>query len=246
MVYFDQSNFDVRCDWGQSAVDALSAAAYVTIIVDVLSFSTCVDVALSRRATVLPYQYTDDSAAQYAASHSAILANSRRQDKDGFSLSPASFMAIPAGTRIVLPSPNGSSLAFKAQSSGCTVVAGCLRNCRALAKWFSPCGGSVAVIPAGERWHDDSLRPAIEDLVGAGAIISMLSGTRSPEAEIAVSAFERFETDLLSMLLDCSSGRELVERGFRRDVEIAAELSVSDTVPVLRDSAFIHRNAPGA
>lgn len=35
-------------------------------------------------------------------------------------------------------------------------------------------GRTVAVIPAGERWADGSLRPAIEDLLGAGAFIREL------------------------------------------------------------------------
>jgi 2-phosphosulfolactate phosphatase len=48
----------------------------------------------------------------------------------------------------------------------------------AIAKYTRQLGGSVAVIPAGERWEDGSLRPCFEDLIGAGAIISYLTGTK--------------------------------------------------------------------
>jgi hypothetical protein len=37
------------------------------------------------------------------------------------------------------------------------------------------------------------------------------------------------------MLLSCTSGKELVDRGDARDVEIAAQLSQCGTTAVLRD-----------
>jgi 2-phosphosulfolactate phosphatase len=100
-------------------------------------------------------------------------------------------------------------------------------------------GNRVSVIPAGERWPDGSLRPAVEDLVGAGAIIHSLEGERSPEAEAAESAFLRFRSDLLSYLMRCSSGKELAGHGFAADVDLAADLNASDCVPVLRDGAYV-------
>ena len=94
-------------------------------------------------------------------------------------------------------------------------------------------------MPAGEQSPDGSLRPAIEDLIGAGAILTQLSGRRSPEANIATGAFEHVEDHLLEQLLLSSSGRELVERGFERDVELSAELNVSGLVAVLKGEAFV-------
>ena len=51
-VYFDQANFDLRCEWGASGLDAAGNGVDVIIIVDVLSFSTAVDIAVSKRASV--------------------------------------------------------------------------------------------------------------------------------------------------------------------------------------------------
>jgi 2-phosphosulfolactate phosphatase len=39
------------------------------------------------------------------------------------------------------------------------------------------------------------------------------------------------------------SGRELVERGYREDVGIAAEVDQSDTVPVLAGGRFTNADA---
>ena len=42
-------------EWGLAGAKALNDKVAVTIIVDVLSFSTCVDVATSRGASVFPF-----------------------------------------------------------------------------------------------------------------------------------------------------------------------------------------------
>jgi 2-phosphosulfolactate phosphatase len=137
-----------------------------------------------------------------------------------------------------VPSPNGSSLTLLTGQT--PTIAGSLRNCEAVAQFAQRYGNRIAVIPAGEKWEDDSLRPAIEDLVGAGAILSFLNGSFSPEAETAVTAFHTFKQDLLSHLKKCSSGKELIAKGFESDVELAAAFNVSDCVPLLTENFYIN------
>jgi 2-phosphosulfolactate phosphatase len=96
----------------------------------------------------------------------------------------------------------------------------------------------VAVIPAGEKWADGSLRPCFEDWAGAGALLALLPGSRSPEAEMAVATFERFRDDLGDTLAACGSGRELGERGFEGDVALASEYGASTAVPMLVEGRF--------
>jgi 2-phosphosulfolactate phosphatase len=233
---FDQSGFDVRCEWGENGVRHLAYGADAVIIVDVLSFSTCVEIGASRGAVVFPYRWKDESAAVFAMSVNAELAGARRSG-DGYSLSPASLTNIPAGTRLALPSPNGSALSL---ATGTTpTLTACLRNCRAVATAAMRYGPRIAVIPAGERWDDGSLRPAFEDWVGAGAVISHLDGSLAPEAGAALSAYLNVKPDLKHMLKQCGSGRELIERGFEQDVEIASELEVSGCAPTLVDGAYV-------
>ena len=101
------------------------------------------------------------------------------------------------------------------------------------------CGRKVAVIAAGERWKSDgSLRPAFEDLVGAGAIIRHLAGSLSPEARLAVDAFRGAEPSLESRLRQCVSGKELTAMGFEGDISIIAELDVDECAPLLRGGAY--------
>ena len=205
----DQREFDVRCEWGPRGLAGLSAVSSVVIVVDVLSFSTAVDIATSRGALVFPFPLQDGPAADYASSLGAKLASSKRNS--GFSLSPNSLAAIPPDYRLVLPSPNGSALCFGANCPN--LLTGCLRNASAVADAAARLGSTFAVIPAGETWPNGELRPAFEDWVGAGSIIACLSGRASPEAEMAVAAFEHFRGDLKTALRECQSGKELIERG---------------------------------
>ena len=233
---FDQAAWSCRCEWGEAAIGAL-APADVTIVVDVFSFTTCVDVAVSRGAAILPYAWNDPSAAAFARAHDAELAGRRRKAK--YSLAPESYLDVPAGLRCVLPSPNGAQITLAAARSGCVVLAGSLRNARAVADVAQRLGRTFNVIPAGERWLDGSLRYALEDWLGAGAILRYLRGSRSPESETAIAAFELHSTRLVETLDRCGSGRELAGRGHEKDKFIAAALDVSSCVARFDGLAFV-------
>ena len=225
----------MRCEWGEQGVALLAPVSDVVIIVDVLSFSTAVEIANSQGAVVFPYAWKDETADTFATSVNAEVAGTgHRHD---YSLSPASLLNLPAGIRLVLPSPNGSTLSLLAGST--KTIAGCLRNCRAVATSASKKGSKIAVVPAGERWEDGTLRPCFEDLVGAGAIISFLKGTTSPEAMAAASAFESASENIFDWLKACSSGKEKLKRGEEHDIKLAAELNASSCVPVLAHGAFV-------
>ena len=232
---FSQQAFDIRCEWGLAGVEALSPISDAIVLVDVLSFTTCVDIATSNGAAVLPYQFRDDgSVAEYARRHGAVPAAKR--GSPGFTLSPASLLDIPEGTRLVLPSPNGATLSLAVGAAA--TLAGCLRNARAAAERALEIGTHIAVIPCGERWPDGGLRPALEDWLGAGAVIRCLSGRKSPEAQAAQRLFEAYRGDLARTLTGCASGNELIGRGFATDVALAAQLDCSPGAPLLQHGAF--------
>ena len=238
--HLEQSEFDVRCEWGLHGVQALAPISDVVVIVDVLSFSTCVDIATASGAVVFPYRFRDDTAGDYARARSALLARPRGAGGGAYSLSPGGLLEIPAGTRLVLPSPNGSTLSL---ATGATpALAGCLRNSRSVAACAGRLGRRVAVIPCGERWPDGSLRPAVEDLIGAGAIVRCLDGRKSPEARAAAAAFESSRGNLGSILAACASGQELIQRGFPRDVDLASRLDCSESAPLLHDESYVNQN----
>src|SRR5260370_28269385 len=75
--------------------------------------------------------------------------------------------------------------------------------------------------------------------MGAGSVLAELPGTWSPEAEMAIATFARFRQNLGGVLFRCGSGKELVERGFALDVELAGEYAISRVGPGLTRGQFI-------
>jgi 2-phosphosulfolactate phosphatase len=237
-----QAPAGVRAEWGMLGARVFAELGLTVVIIDVLRFTTTVDVALARGTRVVPCA-RDEDAAGLAERTGAALAGAH--DGAPWSLSPAALAGAPVVARLVLPSANGSPLSAAAALGTGSVIAGCLRNATAIADWLVArgCAGpgrAVGLVPAGERWSDGSLRPALEDALGAGAVAAALSdrgAVLSAEAA-ALADLHGATRDVAAAVRDCASGRELVARDLARDVEIAAQSDASTTVPVLRDGAF--------
>lgn len=252
MSVYDQHGYRVRFDWGLRGARECGPGSTVVAVVDVLSFTTTVSVAADRGIEVLPYRWRDETAVEYAAANQAVLAVGRSAAGPGeVSLSPGTLRGTSA-TRVVLPSPNGSTVAYELAGLGCEVIAVSLRNATAAARWAAarlggPNGeGTVLAIAAGEPWADGGLRPAVEDLWGAAAFLTALgshgiggsSGGSSPEATSAAAAYSGIGTPQAA-LEGCASGRELIADGYAEDVAIAAEVDRSDTVALLAGDRFV-------
>src|ERR1700730_5199687 len=91
MTPFSQKAWACRCEWGPAAVSAL-APADVTVVIDVFSFTTCVDVAASRGAAILPYPWNDASAAEFARRQTERKSRSRRLERFPY------FLPVRSGT----------------------------------------------------------------------------------------------------------------------------------------------------
>jgi 2-phosphosulfolactate phosphatase len=224
MTIEDQAGFDPRLAWASEGGTLLARVCPVLVVVDILRFTTAVEVA-TNGAQVIPRRWP------------------AREGPDGAgppldSLSPVSLLEVLAGTRVELASPNGATVSLDLAGAGAVVLAGCLRNASAVAAAARDLGRPVGVVPAGERRPDGSLRPAVEDLIGAGAILHALGGRPSPEARAAVAAFLDAAPDLSAALSTCVSGRELAASDLAADVRLAAAHDVSQTVPRLSGGAF--------
>jgi 2-phosphosulfolactate phosphatase len=227
----------VRLEWGPQGLRMLSESCECVVIVDVLSFSTSVAVAVGRGATVWPHS-GHERAEELARAIGATLVRGRNM-REGRTLSPQSLLEVTDGERLIMPSDNGSVISHAALMSGLTVVAGSIRNARAVAEWLDGKFATVGLVPVGEEWPDGSLRVCYEDLVGAGAIASRLrvaghDVSLSPEAAAAAAAFES-----RSPLSEVPSGVELVDRGFAEDVRLAEEVDADDVVPVLENGRYV-------
>ncbi len=172
--------------------------------------------------------------------------------------------ATASGVEVVLSeaetwSRNGAAVAAAASSEAIVLVGG-LRNASAVARVVQTiqerrqARTAVAVIAAGELDDAGVLRFAVEDQLGAGAIVSALSDRgidhTAPDAAVAAEGFRALRSALRHMVGASGSGRELAEgvaatAGIEAaglvptEVKDAAAVDAVDVVPVLRDGSFV-------
>ena len=75
----------LRCEWGLQGLLHLAPSSDALVVVDVLSFSTAVDITVARGAIVWPYRWKDESAARFAEEKGAVLASGRGAEGAGTS-----------------------------------------------------------------------------------------------------------------------------------------------------------------
>ncbi|WES62944.1 2-phosphosulfolactate phosphatase [Microbacter sp. GSS18] len=165
--------------------------------------------------------------------------------------------AVAAGERVLLDddahavSLNGAPIVGRAAETAGLVMLGCLRNASAVAQAIADEQDrrgertSVAVIAAGERIGSDVHAPvrfAVEDLLGAGAVIDALAehgiDHTSPEAAAAGESFRGLGGSMRHLIAASGSGQELIGLGEQDDVLHATEVDVDVTVPVLDAGYF--------
>lgn len=178
-----------------------------------------------------------------------------------FSSTVADAVASGASVRLadaVSWSRNGAAVAAAAGAT--PVLLGSLRNASAVARAVATiqerrqARTSVAVIAAGEVDQGGTLRFAVEDQIGAGAIIAALTDLgidhTAPDAAVAAESFRALRRALRHMISASGSAREIAdgvdatarmaEAGLDPTTAAdAAELDALEAVPILRDGVFV-------
>lgn len=240
---------DVHVEWGAVGARLAAERGDLVVIVDVLSFSTAVTLAVSRGATALSFSTDEIEAAGGREAlcgrlDAEIVAKDRRATDASFSLSPASLGAIAPGDRLIFTSLNGAACT-SAASPAPQMMVGALSNRVAVASLVSErlAAGDASrctLIASAEHWSSSTgsehgIRPGVEDWLGAGAVARALEqrGLKlSLEAALAANAFDVVQHDVTSALDSCISGRELIAKGFADDVVLASQLDSIGVVPV--------------
>ncbi|WP_082820608.1 2-phosphosulfolactate phosphatase [Fictibacillus phosphorivorans] len=255
MNVYDQSPYEIKMEWGIKGAVEAAKRKDIIIIVDVLSFSSTVTTAVENGAVIYPFPPGQhEKAKAYAFEIGAELVVGRAEAiKTGKpSLSPLSFSEKSKGKSFVLCSLNGAACVDVSKKVP-ALFAGSLINAKAVAEAAQYVKNKltvpITVIACGERWansaqDENELRPGIEDYLGAGAIISFLKGSLSPEAFVCKQAYEASKHTLPSLIKNCGSGRELIERDFEEDVHVCMQHNTSTTVPMLSNHQFISFEQP--
>lgn len=246
MVFPSDSNSRCQLEWGPEAAENAARRGDVVVIVDVLSFSSAVVTAVQHGGYIYPCSQGDDprQAARAVGAEAAV----RRTEvpaKGRYSLSPLTYLEMTAGTGVVLASPNGAVCSRCAEQAPLVVV-GCFLNAqataRALDEMLTGGSGSVTLIACGEVENDAAgkrrRRWAVEDYLGAGAILSYMMAAKSADARVCERAFSASRDELAAILRESPSGDELIRQGFAADVEFVSRLNVYDVVPIMRQGRF--------
>ncbi|MEE9441558.1 MAG: 2-phosphosulfolactate phosphatase [candidate division Zixibacteria bacterium] len=240
------SEFKCHFDWYPEGALRAADRGDIVIIVDVLSFSTSVAYAVSNRAIIIPCSHPN-MAEEIAFREKAVISVSRPDvsSKGKYSLSPATFLDIKAGERVILVSPNGARCCLNSNGAYKVIIGG-LVNAQAIADYVAEFmkifEKSVTVIACGEREYgsyDGILRRAEEDYLGAGAIISQLQCGKTNEALLCENCFIERQKDFKTEISNCQSGIELRELGYNKDIKLAIELNCLKVVPVYENGIII-------
>jgi 2-phosphosulfolactate phosphatase len=185
--HLSQSPHRIRLDWGRGGVHRAAERGDIVAIIDVLRFTTTVAAALSQNITIYPCEHRD-RASDVARELGATVGGHGKI----FSLSPLTYTNEHRGQRVVLWSPNGATCArFAGQIPH--LFAGAFVNANAVsgavAKVLNESNSNATLIACGERWpienEDGEIRFAIEDYLGAGAILAGLDFDKSPKLRSA-------------------------------------------------------------
>lgn len=237
----------VHVCWGPVGASLAAERGDIVVVVDVLSFSTTLSIAVARDFTCLVYSRAEiegfGGPALAAVRLGARPLGGRAGARPGqLSLSPASLLSAEPGQRVVVTSLNGTAVVAAAARSSALLI-GALRNASACARTAARLmattrAGRVTVVAAGERWSTlapgaAGVRPCAEDWVGAGAIcagLAELGYSLSAEARLAAAGWSNAE--VLEDLADSVSARELRHGGYAADVELALQVDADEKVPV--------------
>jgi 2-phosphosulfolactate phosphatase len=154
----------------------------------------------------------------------------------GFDLgnSPSDFKSV-RGRQIIITTTNGTA-ALEQVRNAQTVLLGALVNITALAELVrasSPEHLLLVCAGTGDRF-------SLEDAIGAGALLANLKRTDYLDpAAMVHSLFHEVRDNLETSLCRSQNGRALLALGKEQDVRDCGQLSVYDTVGIMRGSAVV-------
>lgn len=222
-----------------------SASGRAVAVIDVMRATTTITMALHHGcAGVIPVRTLSEArAVARRLGGGVLLGGERGADKlIGFELgnSPAEYgRERVTGKVVVLTTTNGTR-AFQAAPGAQAIIACSFLNAAAAARWLRGTGLDILIVCAGTHG-----RFCLEDAVGSGMLIDRLisiSDCALEFSDAAMAAHQLFATyrdDLLGMLRGCEWGRHIIHKGLETDIEICAQVDLTDIVPVMHKDCLV-------
>ncbi len=196
------------------------------VVIDVLRASTTMTQALTNGAArIIPVRKVEEAFALRESMENVLLAGERDAIMvEGFDLGNSPYEYTPdvvGGKTIVMTTTNGTQAVAAAKDAADLIVAGFI-NMSAVVEYLKSANRPVAILCAGTRG-----RYTLEDAVCAGMIADLLGGEDLCDFTRACRDLYRAHKDELSSYLkEGVHAKNLIRKGFVRDMELAFQIDV--------------------
>jgi 2-phosphosulfolactate phosphatase len=210
----------------------------VVVVFDVLRATTTMAAALAAGVAQIRVFGSIDAARQAAAAFDGpklLCGECECLRPEGFDLgnSPADFTTKSAGKTAFMSTTNGTR-AILAAVAAPKLFIGAIVNASATAQRLASLGMNVTLLCAGTNGQ-----PAIEDMLGAAAVMDALTRHTAIEPEsdsvaIARHLYNSCRENLQAAMTQSAGGRNLLRAGLPEDIEWASRLDALNTVGVIQ------------
>ena len=220
-------------------LDARPRPQRVAVVIDVIRATTTIVSAFRQGArSVSPVASVEEAHRTRESAPGALLAGERGGKRlPGFDLgnSPREFTPDAVrGRDVILTTSNGTKT-LRAVQERRSVAIGALLNRAAVGRWLLARGEDAFIVCSGYEGIF-----SLEDAVCAGAVVDALAAgvpsvVLGDGARASQVLWARYAGDLPGLLRGTGWGRHIVEIGLGSDLDICAQLDVTDVVPVMAD-----------
>jgi len=208
----------------------------VAIMVDVLRASTTITVAMENFKKIIPVKGVEE-AKNLAKDYNAVLAGERRGAPiEGFDTgnSPREISNC-RGNVLVITTSNGTRIMEGIKAK---ILIGSFVNAKAVAREaLNMAESHLEIVMAGVEG-----RFAIEDYLGAGEIISHLTGQKLDETALGALMASKDNLLVNKAVQNSRSARRLGELGLSEDVDFCLKRNIYDHVPVYENGSISGRD----
>ena len=201
----------------------------VAVMVDVLRASTTITTALDNFKQIIAVK-DKEKAVELAEKYDAVLAGERNGAAiEGFDTgnSPVAIKNFK-GKCLVITTTNGTRIL---EGMNAKSLIGSFINAKAVAKAASEIAEEhIEIVMAGVKG-----RFAIEDFLGAGAIISNLTDYKLDEMALSAYMASQNEKMIDKAVMDSNSALGLKKLGYNKDINFSIKKDIYDVVPIYKE-----------
>ena len=217
----------------------------VIVVIDVLRATSVMVHAMSQGASeIIPVSTVEEAfqMRKVLPRGSVILGGERENKKiPGFDLgnSPKEYVAERVkGKKLILTTTNGTK-AFHLVSSGKEILVGSFFNISVTAQKCLELNRDLFIFPSGDEGNF-----SLEDNLCGGMLIELIMkiGRKrialTDASRCAHILYERFKANLVEGFRLSHHGKELIKRGFGKDLVYCAQIDITEVVPQFKDGVI--------